>query len=124
MGNQALNDIFLKIIEKDVPSRYLLRLGMGEEELDIEQSYSRVGRINAMLKRRLELLAEVERLAKVQGIADADTQAYTCETAGYFWILHLLSKWEKFNMQLERTRNNMNDDSLNDFKSSVYYWFP
>ena len=25
--------------------------------------------------------------------------AYTCETAGYFWLLHVLSRWEKFMSQ-------------------------
>ncbi len=58
---QALNDLFTKIVERDVPARYLLRLGMGEQELDTELDFSRVGRVNAMLARRLELLAEVGR---------------------------------------------------------------
>ena len=39
--------------------RYLLRLGMGEQELATEEEFSRVGRVNAMLARRLALLAEV-----------------------------------------------------------------
>ncbi len=39
--------------------RYLLRLGMGEQELATDMDFSRVGRVNAMLARRLELLAEV-----------------------------------------------------------------
>ena len=42
-----------------MPARYLLRLGMGEAELETEQDFSRVGRVNAMLARRLELLAQV-----------------------------------------------------------------
>ena len=58
-SNQALNDLFSKIVQRDVPARYLLRLGMGEAELETELDYSRVGRVNAMLARRLELLAEV-----------------------------------------------------------------
>ena len=47
--------------------RYLLRLGMGEQELATEMDFSRVGRVNAMLARRLELLAEVQshRLTKL-----------------------------------------------------------
>lgn len=58
-GGQALNDLFEKILERDVPARYLLRLGMGEQELATTLDFSRVGRVNAMLARRLELLAEV-----------------------------------------------------------------
>ena len=42
-----------------MPARYLLRLGMGEAELETELDFSRVGRVNALLARRLELLAEV-----------------------------------------------------------------
>ncbi len=33
---------------------------MGEAELDTEDDFSRVGRVNAMLARRLELLAQVK----------------------------------------------------------------
>ena len=93
-SNQALNDLFQKIIERDVPARYLLRLGMGEAELDTEEVFSRVGRVNAMLARRLELLAEVKRLART--LKAAENVAYTCETAGHFWLLHVLARWEKF----------------------------
>jgi intron-binding protein aquarius len=93
-SNQALNDLFQKIIERDVPARYLLRLGMGEADLDTEEQFSRVGRVNAMLMRRLELLSEVERLAKSLKVPEG--VAYTCETAAHFWLLHVFSRWEKF----------------------------
>ncbi|KAF3958061.1 hypothetical protein CMV_016985 [Castanea mollissima] len=63
-SNQALNDLFEKIMQRDVPARYLLRLGQGEQELATDLDFSRQGRVNAMLVRRLELLAEVERLAR------------------------------------------------------------
>lgn len=56
---QALNDLFTKIVQRDVPARYLLRLGAGEQELETEEQFSQIGRVNAMLARRLELLAEV-----------------------------------------------------------------
>lgn len=98
-SSQALNDLFTKIMDRDVPARYLLRLGMGEQELESEQvgvavrqghpglgeglttgpasqpalhfvlcsmpcvqDFSRVGRVNAMLARRLELLAQVRMI--------------------------------------------------------------
>eukprot|EP00798_Chlamydomonas_sp_ICE-L_P018650 gene18650-25166_t len=93
-SNQALNDLFQKILERDVPSRYLLRLGMGEQELDTEQDFSRVGRVNASLARRLELLSEVEKLSRQFGVSE--DVAYTCETAAYFWLMHVMSRWEKF----------------------------
>lgn len=37
---------------------------------------------------------QVERMAKQLGVAEG--QVYTCETAAYFWLLHVLSRWEKF----------------------------
>jgi intron-binding protein aquarius len=42
-SNQALNDVFQKTIERDVPARYLLRLGMGQEDLDTSVDFSRTG---------------------------------------------------------------------------------
>ncbi|CAL8471736.1 g11278 [Coccomyxa elongata] len=93
-SNQALNDLFEKILQRDVPARYLLRLGMGEAELATTLDFSRVGRVNAMLARRLELLAEVEQMAKQFGVAE--DVSYTCETAAHFWLLHVLARWEKF----------------------------
>ena len=101
-SNQALNDLFQKIVERDVPARYLLRLGMGEEELDTDLDFSRAGRVNAMLARRLELLGQVERLAAALG-APID-MAYSCETAGHFWLLHVLARWEKFTHACKRAR--------------------
>ncbi len=93
-SNAALNDLFQKLLERDVPARYLLRLGMGEAELDTDLDFSRQGRVNAMLARRLELLTEVERLARTLGVPD--DVAYTCETAAHFWLLHVLARWEAF----------------------------
>ncbi|XP_059437820.1 uncharacterized protein LOC132170745 [Corylus avellana] len=93
-SNQALNDLFEKIMLRDVPARYLLRLGQGEQELATDLDFSRQGRVNAMLVRRLELLSEVERLAR--SLQLPEDVGYTCETAGYFWLLHVYSRWEQF----------------------------
>jgi intron-binding protein aquarius len=30
--------------------------------------------------------------------------AYTCETAGYFWLIHILARWEKFTAALDKAR--------------------
>ncbi|XP_019455598.1 PREDICTED: intron-binding protein aquarius-like [Lupinus angustifolius] len=93
-SNQALNDLFEKIMQRDVPARYLLRLGQGEQELATDLDFSRQGRVNAMLVRRLELLSEVARLA--MSLQLPEDVGYTCETAGYFWLLHVYSRWEQF----------------------------
>ena len=63
----------------DVDERHLLRLGHGEEALETEKDFSRYGRVNYVLAKRLELLEEVSRLQKSLG-APGDV-AYTCETA-------------------------------------------
>lgn len=78
--------------------RYLLRLGMGEQELQTDLDFSRAGRVAAMLARRLQLLAEVEKMARQLGVNE--DMAYSCETAGHFWLLHVLSRWEKFKAQV------------------------
>lgn len=68
----------------DVDERHLLRLGHGEESLETEKDFSRYGRVNYILARRLELLEEVKRLqTTLQVKGDV---AYTCETAGYFFL--------------------------------------
>ncbi|CEF97845.1 Intron-binding protein, aquarius [Ostreococcus tauri] len=99
-SNAALNDLFVKLLQRDVPARYMLRLGQGESDLDTELSFSRQGRVDAMLKKRLEILAEVEKLADSIGLNGEDV-AYTCETAGYFWKIHVFAKWEKFTADFE-----------------------
>nr|VDD15377.1 unnamed protein product [Brassica rapa] len=103
-SNQALNDLFEKIMERDVPARYLLRLGQGEQELATDLDFSRQGRVNAMLVRRLELLSEVERLAR--SLQLPEDVGYTCETAGYFWLLHVYSRWELFLAACAGNENN------------------
>lgn len=60
-SNQALNDLFEKMVARDIPARYLLRLGMGERDLNVDDDFSRAGRVNNMLARRLTLLAEVSK---------------------------------------------------------------
>lgn len=102
-SNQALNDLFEKIMQRDVPARYLLRLGQGEQELATDLDFSRQGRVNSMLVRRLELLSEVERLAK--SLQLPEDVGYTCETAGYFWLLHVYSRWEEFLASCAENKN-------------------
>ena len=102
-SNAALNDLFTKLMQRDVPARYLLRLGQGERDLDTDLDFSRQGRVDAMLTRRLELLAVVEKLAISLGVPE--DVAYTCETASHFWLLHVLARWEKFDAVVGTKRN-------------------
>ncbi|KAL5542055.1 hypothetical protein UlMin_009765 [Ulmus minor] len=79
-SNQALNDLFEKIMQWDVPAHYLLRLGQGEQELatDLYLAGKPV---------------KVERLARFLQLPE--DVGYTCETAGFFWLLHFYSCWEQ-----------------------------
>eukprot|EP00392_Amoebophrya_sp_AT5.2_P000783 g784.t1 len=94
-SNQALNDLFDKICQLDIPERYLVRLGRGIEELDSERDFSKYGRIDFMLKRRLELLELMGKLARCLGQEEASA-SYTCETAKFFFLQHVQSAWERF----------------------------
>ncbi|CAH8493790.1 unnamed protein product [Heterobilharzia americana] len=113
-SNQALNQLFEKIIALDVDERHLLRLGHGEEGLDTEKDFSRYGRVDYILAKRIHLLQEVTRLAKTLNpssavpqlstdLPDSDTtdpvnnfHLQTCETAQYFYVQEVLSRWEDF----------------------------
>ncbi|KAF9904476.1 hypothetical protein BX616_001281 [Lobosporangium transversale] len=97
-SNQALNQLFEKIIALDVDERHLLRLGHGEEELNTELSFSKYGRVTSFLEKRVNLLAEVDRLA--QSLAIGGEHGSTCETAGYFNSYHVLPLWREFMRQV------------------------
>ncbi|XP_073987602.1 RNA helicase aquarius [Rhodnius prolixus] len=93
-SNQALNQLFEKIIMLDVDDRHLLRLGHGEGDLETEKDFSRYGRVNYVLAKRLELLEDVDRLQKCLGVQG--DMAYTCETARYFYLSVVYARWEEF----------------------------
>ena len=61
-SNQALNQLFEKIMALDIDERHLLRLGHGEEALETEKDFSRYGRVNYVLAKRMELLEKVDKL--------------------------------------------------------------
>lgn len=100
-SNQALNAMFEKIMALDIDERHLLRLGHGEEQLETDKDFSRYGRVNYVLAKRLELLDIVAKLAQSFGL-NTDV-AYTCETAGYFFLYHVLSKWEAFLFEINKS---------------------
>uniref|UniRef100_A0A665WP71 RNA helicase aquarius n=1 Tax=Echeneis naucrates TaxID=173247 RepID=A0A665WP71_ECHNA len=93
-SNQALNQLFEKIMALDIDERHLLRLGHGEEELETEKDFSRYGRVNYVLARRLELLKEVARLQESLDVPG--DVSYTCETAGHFYLYQVISRWEEY----------------------------
>ncbi|CAH8534028.1 unnamed protein product [Schistosoma rodhaini] len=70
-SNQALNQLFEKIIALDVDERHLLRLGHGEEGLDTDKDFSRYGRVDYILAKRIHLLQEGQNLLEDVALAHA-----------------------------------------------------
>ncbi|XP_017876403.1 RNA helicase aquarius [Ceratina calcarata] len=101
-SNQALNQLFEKIMALDIDERHLLRLGHGEEALETEKDFSRYGRVNYVLAKRLDLLMEVQRLQESLNVKG--DVAYTCETAGHFFMYQILTRWERFEMRIKQRR--------------------
>jgi intron-binding protein aquarius len=107
-SNQALNQLFEKIMHLNIDERHLLRLGHGEESLETEKDFSRYGRVNYVLGKRLELLDEVDRLQKSfaanpdDEAAACETAAYSCETAIHFYLNFVLPKWEVYASRMRK----------------------
>lgn len=93
-SNQALNQLFQKIVALDIDERHLLRLGHGEEELETEASYSKHGRVESFLERGTYYLSEVDRLAKNFGAPGA--HGSSCETADYFNLVYVKPAWTQY----------------------------
>jgi intron-binding protein aquarius len=93
-SNQALNQLFQKIVALDIDERHLLRLGHGEEELDTEANFSKHGRVESFLENRDEYLMEVNRLAANFGAPGA--HGTSAETAGYFNSVYVEPAWTRF----------------------------
>jgi intron-binding protein aquarius len=93
-SNQALNQLFQKIVALDIDERHLLRLGHGEEELDTEANFSKHGRVESFLENRGGYLMEVDRLAANFGAPGA--HGTSAETAGYFNSVYVEPAWTRF----------------------------
>ncbi|KAK5309031.1 hypothetical protein LTR70_010661 [Exophiala xenobiotica] len=98
-SNQALNQLFQKIVALDIDSRHLLRLGHGEGELDTEESFGKAGRVESFMDNRRVLLGEVNRLAASIGAEGA--HGNSCETADYFHQVFIKPAWSRFWAQAE-----------------------
>ncbi|KAH7354102.1 intron-binding protein aquarius [Plectosphaerella cucumerina] len=93
-SNQALNQLFAKIVGLDIDERHLLRLGRGEEELYTDASFSKHGRVESFLENRDRYLLEVNRLAASIGAPGA--HGNSAETAGYFNSVYVQPAWAKY----------------------------
>ncbi|WPH02176.1 Hypothetical protein R9X50_00503100 [Acrodontium crateriforme] len=93
-SNQALNQLFQKIVALDIDERHLLRLGHGEEELKTQTSFSKAGRVDSFLERGGYYLTEVNRLAASIGAPGA--HGSSCETAEYFNQVYIQPRWKRY----------------------------
>jgi intron-binding protein aquarius len=111
-SNQALNQLFEKIMHLDIDERHLLRLGHGEDDLDTTKDFSRYGRVNYVLAKRLQLLDEVDKLQKSLVNEDDESSgvisegaSYSCETAIHFYFNFIQPKWNNFIAKLKDDTN-------------------
>ncbi|GMT10582.1 hypothetical protein PFISCL1PPCAC_1879, partial [Pristionchus fissidentatus] len=118
-SNQALNQLFEKIIALDVDERHLLRMGHGEEGLETEKDFSRYGRVNHVLKERIRLLGEVEKLAHAMG--EVGDVGYTCETAGHFFRYRVCRAWDEFLDRSKEVEGEGRDIVKNAFPFTAYF---
>ncbi|KAK0385765.1 hypothetical protein NLU13_6942 [Sarocladium strictum] len=93
-SNQALNQLFAKIVALDIDQRHLLRLGHGEEELGTDGNFGKYGRVDSFLENRDRFLLEVRKLAASLGAPGAHDNS--AETAGYFHKVYIEPAWAKF----------------------------
>ena len=117
-SNQALNQLFAKIVALDIDERHLLRLGHGEEELETEASFSKHGRVESFLENRDRYLLEVNRLAASMGAPGA--HGNSAETAGYFNAVYVEPAWAKFT-EVAKTENAAVEDILAAFPFHYYF---
>ncbi|KAL5942175.1 hypothetical protein ACKVV1_006881 [Pyricularia oryzae] len=93
-SNQALNQLFTKIVALDIDERHLLRLGHGEEDLDAGGNFGKAGRVESFLKNRDRYLLEVTKLAVSIGAPGA--HGNSAETAGHFNSVYVEPAWARF----------------------------
>lgn len=117
-SNQALNQLFQKIVSLDIDERHLLRLGHGEEELETESNYSKYGRVDSFFDNRNRYLDEVSRLAV--SIEAQGAHGNSCETAGYFNIVYIQPAWAKF-WDHARAENTSTEQIISAFPFHSYF---
>ncbi|KAK0623626.1 P-loop containing nucleoside triphosphate hydrolase protein [Immersiella caudata] len=117
-SNQALNQLFAKIVALDIDERHLLRLGHGEEELETEGSFSKLGRVESFLENRDRYLLEVNRLAASMGAPGA--HGNSAETAGYFNSVYVEPAWAKFN-EVAKSEDATAEDIVKAFPFHYYF---
>ncbi|UYV62253.1 AQR [Cordylochernes scorpioides] len=118
-SNQALNQLFEKIMALDIDERHLLRLGHGEEALETEKDFSRYGRVNYVLQHRIELLGQVHKLK--ESLAITRDVSFTCEAAGHFYLYDVLARWEEYLSKVKVEPPCSNEDLISLFPFTNFF---
>lgn len=127
-SNAALNDIFQKVMDRgDVDERYLLRLGSGEKDLKTssEHDFTKAGRVAHILSRRACLLERVQLISESLGVSGPSERgpdgspSYTCETAEYFCLHHVMKRIQIFYKAATSTKETQ--DFSQDFPFKKYF---
>jgi intron-binding protein aquarius len=92
-------------------------LGIGEKDLETSKDYSKYGRVNYMLERRMILLREIKKLSDSLGVNIY--HEFTCETAEIFYKYHVQSRWEEYS-KLYLNRSTKPSDIADKFPFSNY----
>uniref|UniRef100_A0AC35UID5 Pre-mRNA-splicing factor n=1 Tax=Rhabditophanes sp. KR3021 TaxID=114890 RepID=A0AC35UID5_9BILA len=101
-SNQALNQLFEKIMGLDIDERHLLRLGHGEDSLETTKDFSRYGRVKYVLEERIALLAEVGKIrTSLDIVGDYE---YSCEMANHLYIIELSKRWRSFMANVDESK--------------------
>lgn len=117
-SNQALNQLFQKIVALDIDQRHLLRLGHGEEDLETEGSFGKAGRVESFMESRQLLLSEVNRLAVSIGAPGAHGDS--CETADYFDQVFVQPAWTRF-WHLAKSEDATSESIINAFPFRKFF---
>jgi intron-binding protein aquarius len=122
-SNAALNDLFEKVYKTGVINQEeIVRLGAGERHLNLDADFSKNGRINHLLEKRIAYLAEVKLITQDIGL-NIETE-FTCETAEIFFVSQIESRWKEFTTNLHKGL--YKDDLANiegHFPFSKHYFF-
>ncbi len=112
----TLDFLFKKLHDLQISEYHMLRLEEPNSAVDLPE-HDEKGRIGSFMKRRLQLLAEVSRLAAALKVGGA--HGASCETAAYFYTTIVLPGWQRFVSQLETA-----DGTDTEAASSVFSNFP
>jgi hypothetical protein len=90
----------LRALATSITEDQLIRLDQGDRA---DMDFSRFGRVNFILKRRLELLEEAELISTDVGL---ELHAHlTCETADILFKSQIASRWTQYLEELQKSKN-------------------